>query len=458
MRLHEPHPAALGPRAAEAAEAARQHFGHMSDRQREAILNEVRFKLTDRRRARVVVGSAVAVVAAGSCAALAVALFVRHHGRSEPISFRVEGAELRAGGYVEAGPSSRPVLRFSDGSEVALSERTRAHVRTVDERGAQVTLDEGQAHAYVTHSPATRWSFDAGPFVVTVTGTAFGISWVADEGRLDVRLENGTVTVSGPVFDTPVALRAGQWLTVRARDVLIRDLDSTESDSTNEAQNATSLPADRATNVPPVPMPRGIATDAVPGRGRDPERESTAESSSDVGPPRRAGHRSAAPAASTPNRAANHQWAEELADGKFAEIVDEALRIGLDTAFSSCGSDDLAALADAARYTRHYDLARGALLSHRRRFPASERAHVAAFSLGRLSETQQDVRVALSWFETYLMEAPDGVYASEALGRKMVLVQQLDGNEAARPLAEAYVQRFPSGTYAQTAHALTLGP
>ncbi|HXN34377.1 MAG TPA: hypothetical protein VN894_21090, partial [Polyangiaceae bacterium] len=142
---------------------------------------------------------------------------------------------------------------------------------------------------------------------------------------------------------------------------------------------------------------------------------------------------------------------------KFGAIVDEALRMGLDAAFLASSSDDLAALADAARYTRQYEVARGAFLSQRRRFPASERAHVAAFSLGRLADTQQDVRVALSWFETYLMEAPEGVYASEALGRKMLLVQQLDGNDAARPLAEAYVRRFPSGTYARTAHALTLG-
>jgi TolA-binding protein len=404
----------------------------MSDRQREAILSAVRSKMDERRQRRASRRSALMMVAAGACAVVVGVLVARHHGRAEALSYRVEGAELHPGGYVEAGAANRPVLRFSDGSEVALAEASRLHVRAVDEHGAQVTLDEGHAHAYITHAIATHWSFEAGPFVVNVTGTAFGISWSADEGRLDVRLENGAVNVSGPVFEKPVALRAGQWLTVRARDVLMRDLSSPDSEAKKE-------PAD-------------------PGRDLEPELAPPAAEPTGEVAPKRARHRSApaAPVVAAVDR--DHHWSEELADGKFSAIVEDALRIGLDTAYSASSTDDLAALADAARYTRQYDVARGALMSERRRFPASERAHVAAFSLGRLADSQQDGRVALSWFETYLMEAPDGVYASEALGRKMLLVQQLDGKDAARPLAEAYVRRFPSGTYARTAHALTLGP
>ena len=422
MRLPEPPGAALSPRAAHAVEMARQHLGHMSDRQSDAILRAIRSRMSARRRGHGLRWPVLATGVVVLCGALAAVLFVHGHGGSEPMSFRVEGADLRAGGYVEASSSSRAVLRFSDGSEVALTEGARAHVRAVDEHGARVTLDEGQAHAYVVHAPGAHWSFDVGPYVVSVTGTALGISWLAVEHRLDVRLENGSVTVSGPVFDTPVALRAGQWLTVRERDVLIRDLVSSDSVSRTVPQNV--------------------------------EPQAMAEASSEASAPRRVGRPSAQPPAPT----VNHHWAADLADGKFGAIVDEATHIGLEATFSGSSSDDLAALADAARYTRHHDIARGAFLSQRRRFPTTERARVAAFSLGRLAETEQDVRVALSWFETYLMEAPEGTYASEALGRKMLLVEQLDGNDAARPLAEAYVRRFPNGTYAQTAHALTLGP
>lgn len=426
---------ALGRRAADAVELVRRHFGDLRRDRREAVLRA----LQSRRRARPgglapagpAIGAALAV-----CVAVVAAIWVRHPTRSAPasLSFRIEGGELRAGGYVEAGPSSRPVVRFSDGSEVALSEGTKMHVRAVDEHGARVSLEQGRAHAYVVHTSATRWSFDAGPYVVAVTGTAFGISWAASEQRLEVRLENGTVQVAGPVFDTPVALRAGQALTVRGHEVVIRDLSTAERD-TDSPREETSLP--------PAPP------DATPA--------SAAPRESPSAPAARA-HRPARPSPATPATAAGHGWAGQVADGQSDAVVDEALRLGLDAVLESSGSDDLAALADAARYTRRYDVARAAFVAVRRRFGASERARLAAFSLGRLAESQRDTRVALSWFETYLMESPDGLYASEALGRKMLLVERLDGREAARPLAEAYERRFSTGTYAQAAHAITSGP
>jgi hypothetical protein len=450
MRPREAPAAPLGPRAAETVAIVRQHFGHLSERQHEAILAAVRSKMADRRATRVARGPLRwSVISAGALLACAVGAgsVWRHRGHPEAISFRVEGADLRTGGYVEAGPSSRPVLRFSDGSEVTLGEGSRAHVRTVDEHGARVTLDEGRAHAYVVHAPATRWSFDVGPFVVAVTGTAFGVSWSAVDGQFDLRLENGTVTVSGPAFDTPVALHAGQWLTVRARDVLIRDLGPAGSEAKTDPLGVAPLALDRG-SAQAADEPA-----AAPERALGPHRanaDPTAEPSSEALSPRRAErHRSASAA-----RASSHGWAADLAAGRFAAIVDEALRIGLEEAFSGSRGDDLAALADAARYTRHYDVARGALMAERQRFGVSERARVAAFSLGRLSEAQQDDRAALSWFETYLMEAPGGTYASEALGRKMLLVEQLDGNDAARPLAAAYLLAFPNGTYAQAARAV----
>jgi hypothetical protein len=75
-----------------------------------------------------------------------------------------------------------------------------------------------------------------------------------------------------------------------------------------------------------------------------------------------------------------------------------------------------------------------------------------------MSESEQDPRAALSWFEAYLGEVPSGTYASEALGRKMLLVQLLDGKPAARALADTYLRRFPGGTYADAARALSSTP
>jgi hypothetical protein len=67
-------------------------------------------------------------------------------------------------------------------------------------------------------------------------------------------------------------------------------------------------------------------------------------------------------------------------------------------------------------------------------------------------------RKALSWYERYLEEAPSGAYASEALGREMIVTQELMGAAAARMVAEDYLHRFPSGTYAGAARALRQEP
>ena len=67
-------------------------------------------------------------------------------------------------------------------------------------------------------------------------------------------------------------------------------------------------------------------------------------------------------------------------------------------------------------------------------------------------------REALRWLSTYLAEAPRDVYASEALGRKLLVVQKLEGTLAARRVAREYVERFPSGAYAPTARSLLSNP
>ena len=80
-------------------------------------------------------------------------------------------------------------------------------------------------------------------------------------------------------------------------------------------------------------------------------------------------------------------WPSALASGDFAFIIEEAER-DLPRALEASTSDDLAALADAARYRRQDDLARRALDAQRRRFQGSPRAADAAFFLGRLDEKE----------------------------------------------------------------------
>jgi hypothetical protein len=65
---------------------------------------------------------------------------------------------------------------------------------------------------------------------------------------------------------------------------------------------------------------------------------------------------------------------------------------------------------------------------------------------------------AIAWYDMYLTQAPSGAYVSEALGRKMILTSDLSGPDQARPIAEAYLRRFPQGSYADSARALSRAP
>jgi hypothetical protein len=164
----------------------------------------------------------------------------------------------------------------------------------------------------------------------------------------------------------------------------------------------------------------------------------------------------ASPTAKAPGQ---RRWTDELARGRWDRILEEADRVGIDAALDQVSSEDLLSLADAARYRRRTELARAALLAELRRFPKSPRALDAVFLLGRVEEArEQGAAQAITWYSEYLSRSSDGSYAAEALGRKMILTNQVAGPERARPIAEEYLRRFPQGSYAAAAHTLSRGP
>jgi hypothetical protein len=129
------------------------------------------------------------------------------------------------------------------------------------------------------------------------------------------------------------------------------------------------------------------------------------------------------------------------------------------TILRTLSSEDLFALADAARYRRRADLARAALIEQRRRFPGSPRSLDALFLLGRVEEQGQGGgRQAIQRYDEYLARAPGGTYAAEALGRRMILTKEVEGVASAGRIAEEYLRRFPTGSYAKAARALRQRP
>jgi hypothetical protein len=357
------------------------------------------------------------------------------HGPT-PLSYAVDAGRIDESGAVEASGDREPTLRFSDGTEVLFFSGARGRVRSVDEHGARIALD-GKAKVDVVHWRDARWLFDAGPYMITVKGTSFTAEWRDADQRLEIVLKTGSVAVSGPLSDEAITLRAGQRLIIssREKEVVIRDIDAAETTAVPSAAAARAWEDDEST---PPPTSPGPVAERAPRRAAAPQ-VSSGTSTGTLAMPQRS-------------------WTAELAAGHFATILKEAEQRGLETSLAEVSSDDLAALADAARYSRREDVARRALASQRRRFPASARANDAAFLLGRLEETAQHPELALGWYDRCLTESPRGTYTSEALGRKMTVVQRLYGAARARPVAEEYLRRFGDGTYAAAARALTRAP
>ena len=155
------------------------------------------------------------ISAATMGAAAAVLLWVV----TRPITFVVKHGQQHAGGFVRSGAGQAAEVLFSDGTRLTIAAGGIGRVQDVSARGASVRL-EGELSANVVHRRATGWRFDAGPFSIAVTGTAFDLRWSGDAQELDLTMRSGTVVVDGPL--TPyLALRQGQHLQVRLRQGLV---------------------------------------------------------------------------------------------------------------------------------------------------------------------------------------------------------------------------------------------
>jgi hypothetical protein len=371
------------------------------------------------------VAAAVAVAAA-----LAVVLWVRG---TAPLSWSVDGAVASHSGYVRADLASATVV-FADGTRCVLSPRTVIRIEDVGEHGARLLVEDGRLDGRFAHVPGARWSILAGPFTVTITGTDVGVAWSAGADELEVELREGSVEVRGPHAEAGVPLAAGQRLRASpARgEIDIRPL--------HEASAAASA------------LPAAAADPASPSATAEAAASASASAGASAAP---AGD-AMGPGGAEPGAVRPPSWSQRVATGDFAGVVADAEARGVDGVLSSAGAADLAALADAARYTSRGDLARRALLAARSRFGGSGQARTAAFLLGLLADARSPSEAA-SWYATYLSEAPSGTYAAEALGRQMLALRR-GSPTSARPIAERYLVRYPNGPHAQVARELVSSP
>jgi ferric-dicitrate binding protein FerR (iron transport regulator) len=365
------------------------------------------------------VGRWLGVAAAAAFVAGGVFYGFRTFSRA-PLTFEVDTAEIGNHDYflVPSGSTSAHV-RFSDGSDLTLEPGARGRVAELRADGAAIGLESGKASLHVVHKPGTKWSVNAGPFAIAVTGTAFDVGWSGTDEVFEVNLRSGSITVKGPMATSGIQLNAGERLVASLKEGQLR------VEHTVAAAGSASggpLAAQAATD------PSAATDDTAPRKvdGSPQARASTTE-------PR-------------------FNWGKRVAAGDFDGVLADAQETGLDTVLGRSSLPDLIALGDAARYRGRSDIARRALLAERERFPSSTAARTAAFLLGRLAESEPET--AIGWYDRYLAEAPNGEFASEALGRKLVAVQSVSGPQAARAVAKEYLRRFPRGAYATKAREL----
>lgn len=367
-----------------------------------------RHRQTEQNRRRFTVGLAVAsaLVVAG----LAAARFRAPAPTAAVLSYQVDNQAPPSGGYL-APQTDQSLLAFSDGSKVQMAARARGRVVEVSSRGARFALDAGQASVDIVARPHAQWIFEAGPFRVSVHGTSFTIAWNPVDAVFEVRLASGAISVASPVAGPEIQMRAGQTLRVSLRD----------QSSILGTMSGRDVPGPAASA--PASHPAELPQAAPNGPAEAP-------------------------------RWSHRGWMSALSENRAADILADADRRGSTSVIERADSEDLWALANAARYAGRHALASQALNAHRRRFPSSERSQEAAFLLGRLHDGDPDPGQALRWYDRYLVEARDGVGVADALGRKMTLLERWNRRAEALAVAREYLRRSPRGTYANAARAL----
>jgi TolA-binding protein len=173
--------------------------------------------------------------------------------KPETPSFQVAGQTGALGAWLTAEPTRPLALRFSEGTQLSLSQGSRARVTGVTRGGAHIELGRGSVDAEVAHLPDANWSFGAGPFEVAVTGTHLDVSWAPDTGKFELSVTSGSVLVKGPFIQGLQAVQAGQVCRV---DVARHLMELSQISAGRSAASAST---------PDAPAPRPEAPEATPG-------------------------------------------------------------------------------------------------------------------------------------------------------------------------------------------------
>jgi len=322
---------------------------------------------------------------------------------------RYEAHGLSTEGSILSARDTPADLSFSDGSRMTVSPHSTLSVDLLGKRAALTRLFDGRLHVAVHHEPDTNYRFLAGPYEVQVVGTEFDLEWHAQGNGLTLIMQSGEVRVFGDGGRRQV--RAGQTLHLPTNAEPLREA----------ALNAAS------------PTPPSLASAAADIRAVRKEASAPLKPSAMIA------------------RATEADWGALLNAGQFATIMRDADARGGERLLESASANDLRVLALAARYTGRRAFSLRAWQALRARYVADAQNQGAAFFLARGHEEQGEVAEAMRWLARYLAESPSGAYASEALGRRLVLLSKAGQKTDAVSAAHAYLERYPRGAYAKSA-------
>ena len=323
--------------------------------------------------------------------------------RYEAHGLTTEGSNLSA----KEAPAD---LAFSDGSRIAVSPHSTLSVDLLGKRAALARLIDGRLHVAVHHEPDTNYRFLVGPYEVQVVGTEFDLEWHAETDGLTLVMQNGEVRVLGD--GSPRQVRGGQTLHLPSN-----------REPTREARLTAPVPLE-----PASPLAPAVANLPLVAKNASPASKPSAT-----------------------QRVSEADWSAMLNAGQFSAIMRDADARGGERLLDSASANDLKVLALAARYTGRRSLSLRAWQTLRTRYAADAQNQGAAFFLGRGYEEQGEASEALRWLARYLAESPNGAYASEALGRRLLLLSKSGQRAEAVSTARTYLERYPRGAYAKSA-------
>jgi ferric-dicitrate binding protein FerR (iron transport regulator)/TolA-binding protein len=406
--------------------------------------------------------------------------------RDSPLELRINRQVVSdvANLHIQSGVHDNKQIRFANQSRIVLMQNTDATVRQATDAGVVMRLNRGELYLEVEGKESQSWVVHTGEYRVSVLGTRFYVEWRNAKQILDVRVVNGTVLVEGPhAGKVGIAVNADTHLRLDTAIgyAAINHMSSAFYDASSptllhsgqKLQHAWALramdlvvPQDEyrpgRREIRPVASPQ---RDCVPGdragcTGRTLPRRSAGRTalkrtSGEQGRSHPGKKMSVKPSA----REKNADWQTMLNQRDYLGAIAAVEFAGFNSVLKTASLAELWKLMNAARRANRDELAEQILLTCRHRFPTSKKAPLAAFVLGKVNYYGKgDAGNAVSWFKTYLNEAPTGPLAEEALGRLIVLENERGKTHEAKSLASQYLRRYPKGAFAENCRDLVNAP